>query len=216
MRLLVTPRREAPLPLTTRSFQCALDHQLPIPAAPLAHSSMPGQLELVAESSASPASLRRLISSTEMGVYIRWSLMLQEQIEKQVQTLGRVQNLRSKLETENEQLSAAISGEAEPSLAASPVLEASREASRKTSLATPRLLAANAFDALMRDGCLNDQAVKRSLSSSTIGTATLPLPDDLDDMLYGDQPTDQSRTEDNLLADLLMTPKMNEDVRPRK
>ena len=51
--------------------------------------------------------LPMLITSTEMGSYIKWSLLLQEQLAGGMAHLNRLQQLRDRLQRDNEALRAA-------------------------------------------------------------------------------------------------------------
>ena len=49
-----------------------------------------------------------LIKSTEMGVYIKWALLLQEELQRSLTLHAQLQQLRGKLEVENAELSIAL------------------------------------------------------------------------------------------------------------
>lgn len=62
--------------------------------------------------------LPMLIKSTEMGVYIKWALLLQEELQRSLTLHSQLQQMRGKLESENSELSMAL-GRADPRPAAS-------------------------------------------------------------------------------------------------
>ena len=49
-----------------------------------------------------------LIKSTEMGVYIKWALLLQEELQRSLTLHSQLQQMRGKLESENSDLSVAL------------------------------------------------------------------------------------------------------------
>ena len=49
-----------------------------------------------------------LVKSTEMGVYIKWALLLQEELQRSLTLHAQLQQLRGRLETENAELSVAL------------------------------------------------------------------------------------------------------------
>ena len=59
-----------------------------------------------------------LIKSTEMGVYIKWALLLQEELQRSLTLHSQLQQMRGKLESENSELSMAL-GRPDPRPAAS-------------------------------------------------------------------------------------------------
>lgn len=52
--------------------------------------------------------LPMLIKSTEMGVYIKWALLLQEELQRSLTLHAQLQQLRGRLETENAELSVVL------------------------------------------------------------------------------------------------------------
>jgi len=62
--------------------------------------------------------LPMLIKSTEMGVYIKWALLLQEELQRSLTLHSQLQQMRGKLESENSELSMAL-GRPDPRPAAS-------------------------------------------------------------------------------------------------